>query len=172
MNLRLNRASQFLEKTLHPAIRVINGVGAVCLSVMMLLTVAEVVLRHFFNRPIKGTLELTEFLMIIVVFLAMGYTAMLRGHVVIDILTSRLRGRPRAIGDSIAHLISIGFCCLMIWQGVAQAEILQGYGDISPIADIPVPIFPFMYVLVLGSGLMGLVFLANLLDSLKGVLKK
>lgn len=172
MNLRLNRISHLLEKALYPTIRVINGVGSVFLGMMMLLTVAEVVLRHFFNRPIKGTLELTEFLMIIVVFFAMGYTATLKGHVVIHILASRLPGRPRAICDSIADFISIGFCCLIIWQGVVQAEISQRYGDISPVADMAIPVFPFLYVLVFGSALMCLVFLANLLDSLGRWLKK
>lgn len=170
MNLTLNRTSHFLEKALHPTIRVINAAGTVALGVMVLTTVADVLLRFFLDRPIRGTFELTEFLMIIVVFFAMGYTAMLRGHIVIQILGSRLPERPRAICDSIADLISIGFCCLIIWQGVAQAEITRLRHDISGVTNIPLS--PFFYVLVFGSALMCLVFLANLLDSLGRWVKK
>jgi TRAP-type C4-dicarboxylate transport system permease small subunit len=125
--------------------------------------VADVLLRLFLNRPIRGTFEITEFLMLIVVFSAMAYTAVLRGHIVIQILPSRLPERPRAVLDSIADLISIGFCCLIFWQGIAQAQKTQLRNDISGVLSIPVS--PFYYVLVLGMALLVLVFLANLLDS-------
>jgi len=137
---------------------------------IVLMTVIDVLLRLFLNRPIRGTLEITEFLMVIVVFFTMGYTAMLRGHIVIQILASRLPERPRAICDSIADFITVGFCCLIIWQGVAQSEMTRLHNDISGVTSLP--IFPFYYILVFGVALMCLVFLANLLDSLGKWLKK
>jgi len=170
MNLRLNKTTHLLEKVLHPTIRVINGAGTVVLGVMVLLTVADVLLRLVLNRPIRGALEIIEFLMVIVVFSAMAYTGLLRGHIVIQILSSRLPERPRAILDSIADLISIVFCCLIIWQGIAQAQMTRLRNDISGVLSIPVS--PFYYVLVLGIALMCLVFLANLLDSVGRWVKK
>lgn len=170
MNLWISRTSHFLEKSFHPIIRVVNAVGTAALSAMALITVADVLLRLFLGRPIRGTLELTEFLMVIVVFFAMGYTAMLKGHIVIQILPSRLPERPRAIFDSLADLISIGFCCLLIWQGMVQAAITRLRDDISGVTNIAVS--PFYYVLVFGVALMCIVFLANLLDSLGRWVKK
>jgi len=170
MNLRLNKTTHLLEKVLHPTIRVINGAGTVVLGVMVLLTVTDVLLRLFLNRPIRGALEIIEFMMVIVVFSAMAYTGLLRGHIVIQILSSRLPERPRAILDSIADLISIVFCCLIIWQGIAQAQMTRLRNDISGVLSIPVS--PFYYVLVLGIALMCLVFLANLLDSVGRWVKK
>ena len=170
MNLRLYGTIHLLEKALHPTIRVINGVGTVVLGVMVLLTVADVLLRLFLDRPIRGAFEIVEFLMVMVVFSAMAYTGLLRGHIVIQILSSRLPECPRAILDSIADLISIGFCCLLIWQGIAQAQMTRLRNDISGVLSIPVS--PFYYVVVLGMVLMGLVFLANLLDSVGRWAKK
>lgn len=170
MNLGLKRASHRLEGVIRPVTRVINGVGSAALGVMMFLNVVNIVLRYFFNLPIKDTLEFTEFLMVIVVFFAMGYTAILRGHIVIHILTSRLSERPRAIGDSIAYFICIVFCCLIIWQGIAQAEISRLHQDI--IGTMSIPVFPFYYVLVLGCALMCLVFFAELLESMGAWLDK
>lgn len=170
MNLRLNRTACLLEKGLHPTVRVTNAVGTIALGAMVLITVADVLLRLFLGRPIRGTLEITEFLMVIAVFFAMGYTGMLKGHIAIQILPSRLPERARAVLDSIADLISIGFCCLIMWQGVAQAAISRLRNDISGV--ISIPISPFYYVLVFGVALMGLVFLANLLDSMGRCVKK
>jgi len=170
MNVRPDRKIHLLEKALHPIARAINGAGTVVLGVMVLLTVADVLLRLFLDRPIRGAFEIVEFLMVMVVFSAMAYTGLLRGHIVIQILSSRLPERPRAILDSIADLISIGFCCLLIWQGIAQAQMTRLHNDISGVLSIPVS--PFYYVLVLGMALMGLVFLANLLDSVGRWAKK
>ncbi|MBP1696820.1 MAG: C4-dicarboxylate transporter permease [Deltaproteobacteria bacterium] len=170
MNVRPDRKIHLLEKVLYPIARAINGAGTVVLGVMVLLTVADVLLRLFLDRPIRGAFEIVEFLMVMVVFSAMAYTGLLRGHIVIQILSSRLPERPRAILDSIADLISIGFCCLLIWQGIAQAQMTRLHNDISGVLSIPVS--PFYYVLVLGMALMGLVFLANLLDSVGRWAKK
>jgi len=170
MNVRPDRKIHLLEKALYPIARAINGAGTVVLGVMVLLTVADVLLRLFLDRPIRGAFEIVEFLMVMVVFSAMAYTGLLRGHIVIQILSSRLPERPRAILDSIADLISIGFCCLLIWQGIAQAQMTRLHNDISGVLSIPVS--PFYYVLVLGMALMGLVFLANLLDSVGRWAKK
>ncbi|HUL23540.1 MAG TPA: TRAP transporter small permease [Thermodesulfobacteriota bacterium] len=170
MNLRPNQTAHPLAKGLHATIRAINGAGTVVLGVMVLLTVADVVLRLFLDRPIRGALEIVEFLMVIVVFSAIAYTGLLKGHIVIQILPSRLPERPRAILDSIADLISIGFCCLLIWQGIAQAQMTRLRNDISGVLSIPVS--PFYYVVVLGMVLMGLVLLANLLDSVGRWTKK
>jgi TRAP-type C4-dicarboxylate transport system permease small subunit len=170
MSLRPNRMTHPLEKALHSTIRVINGAGTVVLGVMVLLTVADVLLRFFLNRPIRGAFEIVEFLMVMVVFSAIAYTGLLKGHIVIQIFSSRLPERARAILDSIADLISIGFCCLIIWQGIAQAQMTRLRNDISGVLSIPV--FPFYYVVVLGMVLMGLVFLANFLESVGRWVKK
>ncbi|MFC1867078.1 TRAP transporter small permease [Thermodesulfobacteriota bacterium] len=170
MTLWLKGASHLLGRVIRPTTRAVNGIGSAALGVMMLMNVVNVVLRYFFDLPIKGTLEVTELLMIIVVFFAIGYTALLKGHIVIHILTSLLSERAQAIGDSIAYFISIAFCCLLIWQSFVQAQISRLHNDI--IGAIDMPVFPFYYVLVLGSALMCLVFLANLLESLGAWLKK
>lgn len=170
MTLWLKDASELLGRVIRPATRIINGIGSAALGVMMLMNVVNVALRYFFDRPIKGTLEVTELLMVIIVFFAIGYTAMLKGHIVISILTSQLSETAQAIGDSIAYFISVVFCCLIIWQSFVQSQISRQHNDIIGAMDVPV--FPFYYVLVLGSALMCLVFLANFFESLGAWLKK
>ncbi len=45
------------------------GVSATVLVLLMLLVSANVLSRHFFESPVLGTLELTEFFMVAIVYL-------------------------------------------------------------------------------------------------------
>jgi len=61
--------------------------GVAALNAMMLLVVADVILRKYFAAPIRGALEITEILMGFVVFLGLAFCAAKDEHVVIDIVT-------------------------------------------------------------------------------------
>jgi TRAP-type C4-dicarboxylate transport system permease small subunit len=152
-------------------VRVTNGVGSGILAVMMLLIVADVSLGRIFGLPIKGTYEAIEYMMVIVVFLAMAYTAILKGHVVINVESSRIPQRIQVINDIVTYFISTVFCCLMAWQGAVQAQIAKSQ-HLAGALLTNVQVFPFLYVLVFGSALMGLVYFVNLLDSVRRCLHK
>jgi len=138
---------------------------------MMLLIVADVSLGRVFKLPIKGTYEAIEYMMVIVVFLAMAYTAILKGHVVINIESSRLPQRIQVVNDIISYFVSTVFCCLIAWQGAVQAQIAKSQHLAGSLLT-NIPVFPFLYVLVFGSALMGLVFFVSLLDSVRRCLHK
>jgi len=60
---------------------------------MMLLTVADVVLREF-DHPIVGTFELVGFSAAVVIGFCIPYTTSMRGHITVDFLTMRM---PEAV---------------------------------------------------------------------------
>ena len=55
---------------------------------MMLLTVADVVLRAFVNRPIRGMLELVELLLACTFFLALPAVFLRDENIVVDVVDS------------------------------------------------------------------------------------
>ena len=63
---------------------VFNRVGVFFVLFMMFLTTADVILRRIFNSPIGGVFELTEFMMIVVVGFALGYTQLIKANVNVD----------------------------------------------------------------------------------------
>src|SRR5690606_40156707 len=77
----------------------VNGVLAwaagLALIAMMLFTVADMALRAL-GRPVAGSYEIIGWLSAAAMALALGYTQVHRGHVAIDLLATRLRGRTRA----------------------------------------------------------------------------
>ena len=46
----------------------LSYIGNIALALMMLLTTADVLGRYFFNAPVLGAYEITEYLMLIMVF--------------------------------------------------------------------------------------------------------
>ena len=118
------------------------------LGLMMLLTVADVFLRYFFNSPITGTTEITEFMMVIVVFPALGWCAITRRHVKVDLLVLYLPRKVQTIIDTITLLATLGIFIIITWQSFLEAM------DVSTTtALLSLPHYPFYWVLTFGLAL-------------------
>ena len=68
------------------AARFCGWLAAAFVAAMMLLTVADVVLRAVFNRPIRGTLEIVELLLACTFFLALPAVFLRDENLVVDVV--------------------------------------------------------------------------------------
>lgn len=84
---------------------VAQGIVMVAVVVIMLLTVCDVVLRHTVNIAILGVTEYSQMLMALIM-LATGATAMEDGHIKVDIIMSRCSQRVQCVGGIITGLLS------------------------------------------------------------------
>jgi TRAP-type C4-dicarboxylate transport system permease small subunit len=73
--MELDKAARGIERVANPLSRITDSVGRVILALMMLLITVDVVLRYFLNRPIKGSYELVEFMLVLLVYLGLAYTS-------------------------------------------------------------------------------------------------
>jgi len=125
--------------------------GSVGLAVMMFLTLADVIGR-FFNSPIVGTVEVTELIMGMMIYLGVGYTTIHRGHIRVDILITRFSTRVQATLDTVTFLIAFLFMALVSWRLFLQAASRIENNDMTQIWEIP--IWPIAYVMAIASILM------------------
>lgn len=168
--MSLDRTYCSLERLVSRLSGAVNSVGMGVLVVMMLLITMDVFLRYSFTRPIKGTFELVEFMMIIVVCFGMAYTGVKKGHVAVEVVVSRFSPRVQALIDSFNWLVSLGLFLLISWKAVTQVRTLWESGLTSSV--LYVPVFPFVLVLAFGSALLCLVFLLNFIESVSQVVRK
>ena len=85
-----------LNRVVKPLVRIISYSAAGVLALMMFLTAADVLLRYLFNRPISGTMELTSYMMAVLVGFGLSYCALKKGLITVEIFTSRLSPRIQA----------------------------------------------------------------------------
>ena len=71
--------------------RVFGALAAVFLAGMVLITVADVVLRSLFDFPIRGVLELVELGLACTIFIALPAVFLRDEHLVVDVIDHLLR---------------------------------------------------------------------------------
>jgi len=130
---------------------------------LMLITVGDAVGRSFFDKPIPGTFELSEYMLAVIVLLGAAYTQQVKGHVGVDFLTSRYAARTQAIYQTATSLAGLLIIAILVWQGY-----LEGIHEKAVSDQLRVPQWPFKLLVAVG-GL--LLWLELLLDFIASVLK-
>ena len=165
MGIHRNRRADHFEKGIASASRILNNIGIAFLILLMLLITADVLLRALLKWPILGTNELSEFMMIIVVYLAIAYTQHKKSHVSVDLLITRFPKKVQAIVDSVTYFLGFSLCTLIAWQAFVDVGRLRDIGRVSDILSIPVA--PFQLVMAIGFVVFCLVLLLDLLHSIR-----
>ena len=166
----LKKLASVAQKTINQVSRVASILAVVFLLIMMALTVTDVFLRSFFNSPILGSMEITEYLIVVAGFLGLAWCAAKRGHLKVDMIMDRLSPRAQEISDSITMILALTVVPLVAWQCFEQAQYTLVEGNASAILHIPDYIF--YNVAGVGYALLSLVLLTILADSIGKVIKR
>ena len=154
-------------KIIHYLSRMFAYIAMGVLGLMMLLTVVDVFLRYFFNSPITGTTEVTEFMMVIVVFPALAWCAVKRRHVQVDLLVSHLPLAVQKIIDTFTLLLTLGIFVIITWQSVLESMDVQ-----TTTALLHLPHAPFHWILTAGFALFCLSVVSLLIENFRKEVKR
>ncbi len=128
--------------------RMFARLGALALFAMMMLTTTDVVCRYALNSPIIGAFEITEFLVLILIFSFIGFTQSQNGHIAVDILFTRFPKRVQLVVGFVNHLVCLLLMGLIAWMGVMTGLELWEVGEKS--SNLHIPKYPFAFFLALG----------------------
>ncbi|MFH1489307.1 MAG: TRAP transporter small permease [Pseudomonadota bacterium] len=144
-----NTTAHILDRTVYGISRVFNTIGVTILMMLMFLVAVDVCLRYIFNSPIEGVYEAVEFMMAVVFCYGIAYTQRHKGHVAVNVLTSRLSDRNQAVMSGLVSLISFVLFALMTWQSFLKAgdSMHAGETSIGGIASMgQIVVWPFVYL--------------------------
>ena len=134
------------------------GVAAsAILMALMTLTFVDVVARYVFNRPIRGGFEVTELLLLVLIFAGLPLVSHANEHVTMDFVDRLLPRRARTVVNRVVHLLVAALLGFMAWQVVIKAGRISSYGDATDILRIAYG--PFVYFMAAMLALAALIHL-------------
>ncbi|MFC1580863.1 TRAP transporter small permease [Thermodesulfobacteriota bacterium] len=146
--MNIEKLNAGLQRWIGPLSRLMSHVSSLILFLMMILTILDVVLRKMASKSILGTVELTEFMLVILVFFALAQTETLDGHVKVDLIMSRFSKRVQSIMDMITQFVCFILSLLITWSSLDYSEKMRLSEEVTQ--DLLIPIYPFIYFVALG----------------------
>jgi len=147
--------------------RVLGYVATGFMVVLMLLTVVDVFLRYFFNAPITGATEIARLMMIIIVFPALGWAAIDRAHIRVDLVVSRLPQKLQALFGSITFFIALVTYVIITWKSFLEATVVNRQTSLLHISFTP-----FYWVMSVGFAIFCLAIAALVVEDIAKVVKR
>lgn len=143
----------------------LNKVAEFALAGMILLTVADVILRTG-RAPIVGTYEMVGLLGAIIVSFAIPFTSWTRNHIRVDFVILKLSPRVKAIVDIVTRCVGLALFSIIGWHVMALgAEALKA-GEVTPTRHIP--FYPIMYAVGVACFFQSVVLLCDIVKIARG----
>lgn len=132
-----------------------------------LSVVSDVFGRAVFNHPIHGATELSELLLVAMVFFGLGAAQQGRQNYAIDVATRHLPASLQSALDLLSYVFCLVLIAVLAWFSTNQAISSFGRGE-AGFGIFPFPIWPARFVLAVGLWLLAAQFLCDTLRHLAG----
>ena len=122
---------------------VLGIAASTILFLMMLLTFVDVVARYLFNFPLRGGFEITELMLLVLIFAGLPLVSHSDEHVTMDFIDRMLPDSGRLLVVRLVHGVCAAVMFFLTWQVWIKAGKIAGYGDTTDVLKITVG--PFVY---------------------------
>jgi TRAP-type C4-dicarboxylate transport system permease small subunit len=141
--------------------RVLGAAAALLLFGLMALTTTDVVSRYFFNWPLRGAFEVTELLLLTLIFAGLPLASRAGEHVTLDFIDLLLGPRSRPLLQRAVDLACGLVILALAWRVWVKAGTIAVYGDTTDVLRLPVA--PFVYFMTTMVALTGIVHLVRVI---------
>ncbi len=136
---RLDRVLLKLERSLA----LISGIAVFGLMVLAVISVGG---RNMFNAPLPGYVDWIEQFMPLIAFMGIAFVQREGGHIRMDILIGRLKGRALWLAELISVILMFLLMAALVWGSWAHFD--RSFDFAAPMwsrdssIDIGIPIWP------------------------------
>ena len=151
------------EQAWKRRVEALLGVAAsTILLAMMVLTTVDVVARYVFNRPLRGAFEVTELLLLVLIFAGLPLVSFTNEHAVMDFIDRVLGRRALRVLQGGVELVSAVLMLALAWLVWGKADRIWAYRDATDVLRILYG--PFVYFMALALALAGLLHLYKMVE--------
>lgn len=127
------------------------------------LTFVHAAGRYLFDAPISGVVELTNLGTITCIFLTICYTMARNEHVSVGLVVDSLKLKAQDVVELITSTLSLSMIILMVYETLIYAP-----SQLTQVTQIRhISKMPFFYVVAIGTAIMGIALIYNMITRLK-----
>ena len=123
------RALQWTDRALGRLENGFNLCAGALIFMLMLFGVAQIILRTVFRAPIFGYIDVVEVAMVGFAVLSIAFVQRVGGHVRMELLISRLRGRARWLLETVGTALAAFLVAVLIPYSYAHFQRAFEFGD-------------------------------------------
>jgi TRAP-type C4-dicarboxylate transport system permease small subunit len=139
------------------------GIGAAAiLLAMMLLTVVDVIARYVFSRPVRGAFEVTELMLVVLIFAGLPLVSFSEEHAVMDFIDRVTGVRGQRVLRRAVEAASAAFMFLLAWLTWLRADRIWAYRDATDVLRILYG--PFVYFMAVTLAFAGVIHLYKVVE--------
>ena len=139
-----------MDATLQKVTWLMRRIAELAMFSMMGLTMLDVAGRYLFNFPVAGSVELTELMMVAVIFSGIALSSAARGHVTVDLIAMNLSGRVRWAQRILGEGVSLSIMLVLTVISWNKAHEVAEYADLTAVLLIPIAPAAYFMAVVLG----------------------
>jgi TRAP-type C4-dicarboxylate transport system permease small subunit len=143
---------------------ILSGIATLAITLVVVLDVA---CRFLFNYPLHGATELSELLLVVMVFIGLAAAQQGRQNYAIDMVTRNLPMTVQSALELLAHVFCLVVVVALAWFSMRQALESFNRGEAS-FGIIPFPVWPARVVLAFGLWLLALQFVCDIIRHVMG----
>lgn len=150
---------------------VLAFIAVICIAFVLVAVIADVISRTFFGQSIGGVVEMAEVMMVLIVFLGLGYAERRGAHVSMTLLVRKLPSRAAAIVNAIAFVVVVVVLGWMMWVTGDRAIASVVAGEYR-FGLVRVAVWPARIAIAVGLAVYLLEVLLGMLDNFRTVYGK
>jgi TRAP-type C4-dicarboxylate transport system permease small subunit len=140
--------------------KILNYIAGIALGIMMLLTVADIILRAA-GHPFIGTYEIVSLLLALVVGFSIPQVSLDKGHVFMEIIEEKLSGKGKNIMNTITRVLCFILFAVIGYKMFSVGAAYHASGEVS--ATVKIPFYHIVYGLAVCCLLECLVFVFDII---------
>jgi TRAP-type C4-dicarboxylate transport system permease small subunit len=130
---------------------ILGAAASIILLAMMFLTFIDVVARYVFNRPVRGAFEVTELMLVVLIFAGLPLVSFSDEHAVMDFIDRLLTRRGQRLLEAGVHALCAAVMLGLAWLIWLKADRIWAYRDATDVLRIVYG--PFVYFMAIMIGL-------------------
>ena len=158
-----------LERVIGSISKYAYWIGGASVVAMMSVVVVNILSRIVW-KPVYQTYDLVGFISTVMVSFSIAYVGIVKGHVAVDMLMERFPQRSQVIISAIGGVLSLGMFSIVAWQCAVYANEMRLTGEVTMTAAFP--FYPYVYGISVGTALLCLVILTEIIKDVVKAVKR